>query len=345
MSPASTEPAAPHKVTLPVEGMTCAACQANVQRALAAAPGVRKAAVNLMMHEATVHYDPASTDPEKLVAAINETGYVSHLPSPASAVSDDEAREQAQAREYATLRFKSIVSLVLGAIAMIVSMPLMGGGVHPSTSLGAGGAHSSDPLIAWTMRVLDPPVRAAAPWLYAIEPRTLDARIARRHPGGDGMGGPPFLRSRVEGAAASQCGHEHADRHRHRGGLRVFGDRHVRARSVRCGRRPNGCLLRSGHHHHRAGVAGQRHGGARQDHHHSSADDNSPGCSPRPPACGGTGAKSTCRSRQCVRAMSSSSGQASGFRSTASSPRAPARWTSRCSPASRCRWRNSRAIA
>ena len=72
------------KVTLPVEGMTCAACQANVQRALTAAPGVSKAAVNLMMHEATVHYDPAATSPEQLVAAINDTGYVSRCPPPAS---------------------------------------------------------------------------------------------------------------------------------------------------------------------------------------------------------------------------------------------------------------------
>ncbi len=117
--------------------MTCAACQANVQRALTAAPGVKKAAVNLMMHEATVHYDPATTDPAKLVDAINETGYVSRLPSPASATADDDAREQAQARDYAALRLKAMVSLLLGAVAMIASMPLMGGG-SPSTTLGAG---------------------------------------------------------------------------------------------------------------------------------------------------------------------------------------------------------------
>jgi Cu+-exporting ATPase len=153
--------------------MTCAACQANVQRALTAAPGVSKAAVNLMMHEATVHYDPKATSPEQLVAAINDTGYVSHLPAAGTAVAAaDDDRERAQAREYAQLRLKAIVSLVLGAIAMIVSMPLMG----PSTSLRAGGphgAHSSDPLIAWTMRVLDAPLRAAAPWLYAIDPVAL----------------------------------------------------------------------------------------------------------------------------------------------------------------------------
>ncbi len=154
----------PKRITLPVEGMTCAACQANVQRALQATPGVTQAAVNLMMHEATVRYDPETTDPGKLVAAINDVGYLSHVPSSSSAKADDVAREEAQAREYAQLRLKAMVSLVLGALAMLASMPLMGG---------RHGAHAGDPLIAWTMRVLDPPLRVAAPWLYAIPPTTL----------------------------------------------------------------------------------------------------------------------------------------------------------------------------
>ncbi|WP_410969087.1 heavy-metal-associated domain-containing protein, partial [Salmonella sp. SAL4444] len=51
-------------ITLPVEGMTCAACQANVQRALGRAPGVERAAVNLMTHDATVVFDPALASPE-----------------------------------------------------------------------------------------------------------------------------------------------------------------------------------------------------------------------------------------------------------------------------------------
>src|SRR5436190_12138328 len=114
------------KVVLPVEGMTCAACQANVQRALAAAPGVTKAAVNLMTHEATIQYDPAATSPETLVAAINDTGYLSRLPAGnASASAEDDAREQMEARQYAALLTRSVVSLMLGAFAMIASMPLM----------------------------------------------------------------------------------------------------------------------------------------------------------------------------------------------------------------------------
>ena len=174
--PAPSAPPAPPalKVTLPVEGMTCAACQATVQRALSKQPGVTQAAVNLMMHEATVHFDPATTNPGQLVAAINDTGYVSRLPVAAdSSTSADDDRERQQRHEYESLRVKALVSLALGAIAMLASMPLMGG---PSTALGAGAGHaehSGDPLLRWTMTVIDPPVRAALPWLYATDPQTL----------------------------------------------------------------------------------------------------------------------------------------------------------------------------
>jgi len=155
------------KITLPVEGMTCAACQATVQRALTKAPGVSKAAVNLMMNEATVHFDPALTNPTQLVAAISDTGYGSRLPVAADATTAaDDEREQQQRLEYESLRNKSLVTLGLGAAAMLASMPLMGG-------MSAHAGHTGDPLLRWTMTVIDPPVRAALPWLYATDPQTL----------------------------------------------------------------------------------------------------------------------------------------------------------------------------
>ena len=154
-------------ITLPVEGMTCAACQATVQRALTKAPGVSQAAVNLMMNEATVHFDPVLTTPTQLVAAINDTGYGSRLPVAADATTAaDDERERQQRLEYESLRNKSLVTLGLGAAAMVASMPLMGG-------MSAHADHAGDPLLRWTMTAIDPPVRAALPWLYAIEPRTL----------------------------------------------------------------------------------------------------------------------------------------------------------------------------
>ena len=89
------------KITLPVDGMTCAACQATVQRALTKAPGVTKAAVNLMTNEATVHYDPAATDPSRSSSPPSTTPATCRTcRPPMRRAAADEAREQAQAREY-----------------------------------------------------------------------------------------------------------------------------------------------------------------------------------------------------------------------------------------------------
>ena len=65
----------PGKIAIPVSGMTCAACQAHVQRALELQPGVIDASVNLMMQQAAVAFDPAVTSPETLVGAIQASGY------------------------------------------------------------------------------------------------------------------------------------------------------------------------------------------------------------------------------------------------------------------------------
>ena len=123
--------APPARVTIPVGGMTCAACQASVQRALSKEPGVLDASVNLMTESAAVTFDPDVTTPSALVGAIRRTGYDAELPSPAhDTFAEQEARERDQAREYETLRRKAIVSGIIGVVAMLASMPMMGGGTH-----------------------------------------------------------------------------------------------------------------------------------------------------------------------------------------------------------------------
>ncbi len=155
------------RVTIPVGGMTCAACQAHVQKALAAQPGVRDASVNLMMGSASVTFDPSVIAPPQLVRAIKDTGYEAELPAAdVDVVAEQSARDQAQGREYRALRRKAIVSGVAGAVAMVASMPLMTGTTH-------GHATSADPFMQWVMAWLTPPLRSVAPWLYAVDPQTL----------------------------------------------------------------------------------------------------------------------------------------------------------------------------
>lgn len=103
-------------VHISVGGMTCAACQAHVQKALERRPGVQKAAVNLMTGDAMVAFDPAETRPDELVRAVIDTGYDARLPVAG------EDREQEQAAEARELGIKAIVSLIAGAAAMALSM-------------------------------------------------------------------------------------------------------------------------------------------------------------------------------------------------------------------------------
>jgi Cu+-exporting ATPase len=132
MTTALAEPRPVTKITIPVGGMTCAACQAGVQKALQRRPGVVDASVNLMTGSAAVTYDPAMTRPEELVEAIRETGYEAELPpaGPAGAAGrtafeEQEVRDRAQEEEFRELRRRALASGAVGLIAMFLPMPLM----------------------------------------------------------------------------------------------------------------------------------------------------------------------------------------------------------------------------
>ena len=118
------------KLTFPVTGMTCAACQANVQRALQATPGVADATVDLMTARAAVQFDPAVVTPDALIQAVRDTGYEAELPAPGrTAFVEQAAQDQAQAEEFRALRTKARVTGTVGAVAMVASMPLMDAGL------------------------------------------------------------------------------------------------------------------------------------------------------------------------------------------------------------------------
>lgn len=63
------------KATITVNGMTCDACTANVQRALAKTPGVTSADVSYQSGQAIVVYKPDLIDLDAIRAAIDGSGY------------------------------------------------------------------------------------------------------------------------------------------------------------------------------------------------------------------------------------------------------------------------------
>ncbi len=62
------------RLSLPVEGMTCASCVGRVERALKAVPGVDSASVNLATERADLTFSGAA-DPQAAVHAIENAGY------------------------------------------------------------------------------------------------------------------------------------------------------------------------------------------------------------------------------------------------------------------------------
>jgi Cu+-exporting ATPase len=75
--------AEPGTVELALEGMSCASCAARIEQALAATPGVARAAVNFAAAKATVEVaardgQPAAM-PEALVAAVEGVGYTARV--------------------------------------------------------------------------------------------------------------------------------------------------------------------------------------------------------------------------------------------------------------------------
>ncbi len=149
--------------TIPVSGMTCAACSGRVQRSLEKVPGVSSANVNLMTGAATVEFDPTATSPERLVETIRSTGYGAELPS--AELSADEllaAQDQTRAEEVQDLRRKFGVSIVVAVFTMVISMPL--------AELSGPGA-VADPLMRVMMPLNELLVRVF-PWIRSVSADT-----------------------------------------------------------------------------------------------------------------------------------------------------------------------------
>ena len=84
-------------VELTISGMTCASCAGRVEKALAKAPGVLHASVNLASEIATV--ETVSAGPAELIRAVENAGYrASARNASATATDDEEARRAAAGR-------------------------------------------------------------------------------------------------------------------------------------------------------------------------------------------------------------------------------------------------------
>ena len=98
-----------------VGGMTCAACQAHVDRAVSKLDGVQSVAVNLLAGSMMVDYDPAQVSPDDICTAVDRAGYSA---SPVDAGTDAAPSGSAQARSGAAHMESPTKKLEAAASAM-----------------------------------------------------------------------------------------------------------------------------------------------------------------------------------------------------------------------------------
>ncbi|WP_373485452.1 heavy metal translocating P-type ATPase [Acetobacterium malicum] len=111
-----------NEVTIPISGMTCAACSARVEKVLNKLEGVTAATVNLATEKATVYYDSQQVKLSTIKQAIEKAGYQALEIEKKNAVDEDKMRKE---KEIRTLKTKLIVSASFGIPLLYLAMGAM----------------------------------------------------------------------------------------------------------------------------------------------------------------------------------------------------------------------------
>ncbi len=108
------------RLTLPVEGMSCASCVLKVEDALKSVPGVVDAGVNFGTEEASVAYIPGRMDMNDLKQAVASAGDYRLLETREETL--DETEQRSRRKYLLSLKRKSLFGLAASAAVMLVSM-------------------------------------------------------------------------------------------------------------------------------------------------------------------------------------------------------------------------------
>ena len=103
------------KKNIPVIGMMCAVCSANVERKLRSLDGVKDVAVSLPGRSAQVEYDPGVISLQRMKDEVAAAGYD-------LVIEDDRSVKEIEHRSFVLLCRKMVLSWVLSLLCMSVSM-------------------------------------------------------------------------------------------------------------------------------------------------------------------------------------------------------------------------------
>lgn len=119
------------KAILNIEGMTCAACSARVEKVLSRIDGVLNVNVNLALGKGTIEYIEGELTVEDFKAAVNKAGYKATEEKD----SDPDKVKEARQKEVKTLKTLFIISAIL-ALPLFSAMFFHMAGIHTILSNG-----------------------------------------------------------------------------------------------------------------------------------------------------------------------------------------------------------------
>lgn len=125
------------KLKFNVEGMSCAACSAAVERAVSKIDGVECAQVNLLAKLLTAEFDESKTDSEAIINAVTKAGFKASLIEDKKEEETDSKEEKqtvqpAVTEKYTPVKTRLAVSVPLLLILMYITMGHMAGLPVPS---------------------------------------------------------------------------------------------------------------------------------------------------------------------------------------------------------------------
>lgn len=110
-------------VTLPITGMTCAACAKAVEKAVSKREGVVRVSVNFATEKANIEYEPGKVRLSEIKQTIAKAGYKALEVENNSNVDEDKKRKE---KEIKTLWLKFIISAIFtGPLVYIAMAPMM----------------------------------------------------------------------------------------------------------------------------------------------------------------------------------------------------------------------------
>ena len=119
------------KKTIPVIGMACSVCSANVERKLNSLEGINSATVSLAGRTALVDYDPEKITLEDMKREISNAGYD-------LVIEADRSAEEINRREFTLLKRKTLLSWLFAILVMAFSMGWVSLGMENPASMGDG---------------------------------------------------------------------------------------------------------------------------------------------------------------------------------------------------------------